>query len=1228
MKPTLSRVNNPALPKVCLLLFALLTGVALARGQSVISTASSLSNNETVATVTLNFQNTNAFPVVITDISGVLTDYGSQTVSLWYKNSAVNGVPGPIDATNGWTLNGSTSVNSYGNSTTTATQPFFQGISLTVPGNTTYGLAILGMSSVGTLRVGVLTAPITVSADGCSIHTGPAIGFGGASAPPAAPAIASRGWIGSIKFMPAASCTGSPVAAVVTGLGSICSGTAFTLSASGYTTAAGVTHQWQYYNVAAALWSDIAGATGPELVVASGITAATQYRMVSTCVASGLQGISNAFTMGIGAGLAAGTYTINKNQPASATNFVSFAAATAALGCGITGPVVLDVTPGSGPYTEMLRVGNIPGASAVNTVKINGNGNRVQYYNVYDMENLQLLRLTGAKYVKIDSLTFKTLSPLEGCGALFTGGCAYDSLTRCFFDMTSITGNTGPTGLTNSNGIMFSSSPIMAGAIGENGRNCYIGYNHVKGPAVNGGPFYGISLGYSVSDSNNVIAHNEVENFAYLGIHANSSRNVKILYNNIHRSTKVTDNYFYGINTGFYSNYLNYNMPSRVEVIGNRIHNPSAGNTFSGTFYGIGTGNGTWWSDTLHNDTIIIANNAIYNIASESAAQCWGIFLGNGNSTSHYIYHNTVAISGSAGNTGIRRGIWLNNYSPLGNDTNTVQLKNNLVTVTGGTPGTTYGFLYNYFNGAVSWNVNAQRNNFYVGAPAAGQFYGGRQSVDYPTMAAYQAAFPTQEVGSLSVDPQYLAPAAGDLTPQNISLQGNGVNLLSVVPLDINGRARSATPTPGAFEFSTDAGVTALNAPVGPFCSSLKQVKVTIANLGLNVINTVQVNWSLNGILQTPVSYSGTLAVAGNPGSTAVVTLGNGLFLPNSITELKAWTSMPNGFPDGINDNDTLVTLLQPSSSLSVNLGPDAAICTGTTYQLNAGFAGATYLWDNGAVTQTRNVATAGAYYVKVTGANGCIGMDTFQLSLRPLPLVDLGPDQAICYGTTTTLDPGNIGLAYLWDDGSTNQSRTVDTSGIYTVDVTDVFGCVGTDDVTVVLKDIPRVDGINAVYGDTATYTFNPINPLFVLNYTWNFGDGSPLKTGAVVQHRYAVNGIYTVDLMVEGECTGLIRHQSRTVDVFDAGGGTGLAVLDDPGGILVYPNPARGWLTVTVKGGLKIRSVTAMNMLGQKVYQQEADKRSSLVLPTSGLAAGIYTLKIETDQGIRSRKFEVRYP
>ncbi|MCH2043082.1 MAG: T9SS type A sorting domain-containing protein [Saprospiraceae bacterium] len=55
-------------------------------------------------------------------------------------------------------------------------------------------------------------------------------------------------------------------------------------------------------------------------------------------------------------------------------------------------------------------------------------------------------------------------------------------------------------------------------------------------------------------------------------------------------------------------------------------------------------------------------------------------------------------------------------------------------------------------------------------------------------------------------------------------------------------------------------------------------------------------------------------------------------------------------------------------------------------------------------------------------------------------PTVNLGNDTTIC-GTTLLLDAANPGAAFSWQDGSTNQTFTVATSGIYWVDVTDGGG-------------------------------------------------------------------------------------------------------------------------------------------------------------------------------------------
>ena len=305
-----------------------------------------------------------------------------------------------------------------------------------------------------------------------------------------------------------------------------------------------------------------------------------------------------------------------------------------------------------------------------------------------------------------------------------------------------------------------------------------------------------------------------------------------------------------------------------------------------------------------------------------------------------------------------------------------------------------------------------------------------------------------------------------------------------------------------------------------------------------------------------------------------------------------------------------------------VNLGNDVTVCLGNSATFNAGTFNA-YLWDNGATTATRTVNVAGTYYVTVTGPGGCKGRDTVKLLNYPKPVVHLGNDTFICPGVTITLNAGNPGMKYLWDNGTTAQNRNVNTTGTYSVTVTNEFDCSTTDDINVTIKDVP-LGNINAVHGNPATYTFTVLNPQFAVGYTWDFGDGSPLASGLMVQHTYTTNGIYTVHLTLEGDC-GTNTSKSRTVDVFDAGGTTNINTLSADDNFTIYPNPAKDVLAIETRSGLELQSVELYNIMGQKLKAENVLQAEKCTMNVGGLAAGIYSLKIATNKGTIIRKVEI---
>lgn len=83
-------------------------------------------------------------------------------------------------------------------------------------------------------------------------------------------------------------CTGTPDAGTVTGPDTICANTGFVLKAEGASSGSGgLTRQWQSSPAGQDNWTDVAGATSTTYNVSAGISAATDYRFVVTCTASG-----------------------------------------------------------------------------------------------------------------------------------------------------------------------------------------------------------------------------------------------------------------------------------------------------------------------------------------------------------------------------------------------------------------------------------------------------------------------------------------------------------------------------------------------------------------------------------------------------------------------------------------------------------------------------------------------------------------------------------------------------------------------------------------------------------------------------------------------------------------------------------------------------------------------------------------------------------------------------
>src|SRR5690554_5792772 len=125
-----------------------------------------------------------------------------------------------------------------------------------------------------------------------------------------------------------------------------------------------------------------------------------------------------------------------------------------------------------------------------------------------------------------------------------------------------------------------------------------------------------------------------------------------------------------------------------------------------------------------------------------------------------------------------------------------------------------------------------------------------------------------------------------------------------------------------------DAGIVGVKTPT--YClGDSANVSVNLKNWGFNNISSATINWSIDGIAQTPIPFSGNIA----PDSIENISLGKQLFSGTPPFVVKAWASVINAGTDTTTFNDTLKSFIG-GAALSGNytVNPLAPVST-TNFQ-------------------------------------------------------------------------------------------------------------------------------------------------------------------------------------------------------------------------------------------------------------------------------------------------------
>ncbi|MBF9220825.1 T9SS type B sorting domain-containing protein [Hymenobacter ruricola] len=212
----------------------------------------------------------------------------------------------------------------------------------------------------------------------------------------------------------------------------------------------------------------------------------------------------------------------------------------------------------------------------------------------------------------------------------------------------------------------------------------------------------------------------------------------------------------------------------------------------------------------------------------------------------------------------------------------------------------------------------------------------------------------------------------------------------------------------------------------------------------------------------TPVAFAATAAPLGRVGSVSWDFGDPGSGPANAATGLAAThvfsragqfqVTLSVVSPNGAGPFTTTRTVLVHARPV-VQLGPKVQqVCQGETPTLSAAQpGGATYRWQSGFTGPAVTVTAPGTYRVSVTSPQGCSVQDSVRIEYVARPSVRLGPDTAMCQGTTLVLRPSAqpAGTQYRWPDGSTQPTLAVTVPGTYRVEVMR-NGCSSYDEINV----------------------------------------------------------------------------------------------------------------------------------------------------------------------------------
>lgn len=179
---------------------------------------------------------------------------------------------------------------------------------------------------------------------------------------------------------------------------------------------------------------------------------------------------------------------------------------------------------------------------------------------------------------------------------------------------------------------------------------------------------------------------------------------------------------------------------------------------------------------------------------------------------------------------------------------------------------------------------------------------------------------------------------------------------------------------------------------------------------------------------------------------------------------------------NGCSASDQVVVTVRPEPVPQITASANS-VCQGDCVQLQAG-GGQSYQWAHGPASGSIEVCPQGntTYTVTVSNQFGCSSSTQIGINVRLLPVVNAGPDTSIYIGSGHNFDQASVNVTgpfwFAWDPELTlNRSDILHPTAspvnttLYTLQVTDAYGCKGNDQVLLTVLPIGNTLSGQVVY-------------------------------------------------------------------------------------------------------------------------------------------------------------------